>query len=248
MIGVTAATREGEQTQRWVSVPLTPTRTPCPDCPAMRSGLFSSFVTTPGGCTFRKKRLEAHEELPYAWLEEHPLALVRRGVLTRGRIDKEGNVLLIDLAPAGTLVSLECKEPTEIRAVTEVLLCALPRREILAHAAETTVVELLAGQRSETERLESFSAVRARHGARARTAALLLVLSPLFRKRTIPEAVHQRVMASLAGLRRETFCRALSAIVRSRAVTADSEGLRVADPFILEGIAAAPRSSSASRD
>lgn len=206
---------------------------PCLDCPAVRAGVCRSLVTRQQGCAFRSKRLGAREELPASWFNEYALALVRRGFIAHGPLEGEGELLTIDLVGAGGAMSLHENPPAGGYAATEALVCLLPRQELSSPRDSTMLHELWIAQGRELARVSGFSAVRAHGSARSRVGALLRTLFEMLEGRTISSALRQTTLASLAGIRRESFCRELSHWIASGAVQIDSNGIHLVSPRAL---------------
>ena len=206
----------------------------CIDCPAARSGCFGTAVgdgSTP--CRFVKGTVHARAPIPTAWPERYALALVRRGVVVRTRAAKEGPSVAVDCVGPGAVLPLS-EHAIEIGyAATEVRVCLYPRvglEQTLAREAETGR-DIIFGLTASLERVERLAEARGQATADERVARVLAViadtLAPPLRRDRLPAGLQQRDLARLAGVRHESFCRALGRLERAGLIRRDPDGLRI---------------------
>ncbi|MFW6023663.1 MAG: Crp/Fnr family transcriptional regulator [Myxococcota bacterium] len=218
----------------------------CPDCPATRLHVFEPLVLD-GSCRFRCVALTARRPVPGHWFSSYRLGLVRRGVLVRQRVDRQGRVTAVDAAGPGCLFVLG--EPAEAStasvstgyAATDLLVCLLSRETLEQSLAEAdTGRDLIQMQDAALERVERLADARGRSTAEARVAAVLCTLadtlSPPRQRDRIPADFQQRDVANLAGIRHETVCRTLGELERRGSVLRDSDGLQILDRELLEAL------------
>ena len=215
----------------------------CPDCPAARSGILGQLVGRgQERCAFRCLFVGARQPLPPRWFGSYGLALVRRGVVIRQRVDSHGSATAIDaVGPGGAIpLSKGGDASSSGYAADDVLLCLCPRRPLRAAIdagapSSAEIVELVAAS---LERVERIAAARCRATAVARVAVLLCALadtlSPPRRLTCIPAALQQRDLAALLSMRHESVCRALSVLARRGAVERSDDGFRLCDRAQLE--------------
>lgn len=216
---------------------LAPYTAACVDCPAGRVGSFEQIVaeTAQMPCAFVKGQLAARAPLPLSWAERHAFVLVRRGVLVRHRADELGGAVATDCAGPGCFVSF----PTELAsadlgyAATELLVCLCPRdtAEHLVDSSPTATRDVVRGMSAAIDRIERFSHARAQSSATGRVAATLAcvadTLAPPRRRATLPSGLQQRDLARLAGVRHESFCRALGELESRGLVKRSTDGIEI---------------------
>jgi CRP-like cAMP-binding protein len=216
----------------------------CPDCPATRLEVFEPLVLN-GGCRFRGLALAARRPIPGAWFSTYRMGLVRRGVLIRQRVDRQGRVTAVDAAGPGCMFLLG--DPGEAApasmvsgyAATDARVC-LCSRTTMDEALKGADVcgDLIRMQEAALDRVERFADARGRPSAEARIAAVLVTLadtlSPPRQRDRIPADFQQRDVARLAGLRHETVCRLLGNLEGRGVVQRDREGLLIGDREALE--------------
>lgn len=206
----------------------------CLDCPAARVGCFEVAVgygTSP--CRFVKGTLSARAPIPVSWSDDYTLVLVRRGVVVRTRAPSDGPSVAIDCVGPGGVLPL-AKQAVEIGyAATEVLVCLYPRvglEETLVNEPRTAL-DLIFALTGALERVELLAEARGQGTADARVARVLAVLAdkmmPPIRREKFPSGLQQRDLARLAGVRHESFCRALGKLERAGIVRRMSEGLQI---------------------
>ncbi|MFW6067469.1 MAG: Crp/Fnr family transcriptional regulator [Myxococcota bacterium] len=220
-------------------------QTACPDCPATRLSVFEALVFD-GTCRFRCLALPARRAVPGAWFASYGLGLIRRGVLIRQRVDRQGRVTAVDAAGPGCMVAFAdpggpgtSASVSTGYAATDVLVCLCPR-ETLERALEGSDIsrDMIAMQQAALERVERLADARGRSSAESRVAAVLCTLadtlSPPRQRHRIPADFQQRDIANLAGIRHETVCRTLGDLERRGAVKRDTDGLQITDREQLE--------------
>lgn len=210
----------------------------CPDCPAHRQGVFERMVNEGRGtCAFQCATIDGRSPIPDRWFGSYGIALVRRGVMIRQRIDAHGHATAIDAAGPGCLVTLaEPRGPTGAAAyaATRLLVCLCPRdiadRELVTHGPENAS-DMIRMQREAMDRLERIADARGRNTVQGKVAALLCTLadtlSPPIRRTRIPSGLQQRDMAALIGIRHESVCRALGKLEKRGAIRREPDGIRV---------------------
>jgi hypothetical protein len=215
----------------------------CPDCPATRNDVFGRLVG--GGrerCAFRCLFVGARQPLPPRWFGSYGLALVRRGVIVRQRIDPHGSATAIDaVGPGGALPLSEGGDAScSGYAATDALLCLCPRRPLRAaiDAGAPTSGEAVALHTAVLDRVERIASARCRPTAVARVAALLCALadtlSPPRRLACVPAALQQRDLAALLSMRHESVCRALAVLAHRGTLARTDDGIRLLDRARLE--------------
>jgi CRP-like cAMP-binding protein len=175
--------------------------------------------------------------MPPRWFESYGLALVRRGVVIRQRLDSDGCATAVDVVgPGGALWLPEGGDASHTGyAVDDALLCLCPRRRlretIAAGGAPSAEVLGLLG--AELDRVERIAQARSRSSAVARVAALLCALSetlaPPRRLGSIPPALQQRDMAGVLAMRHESVCRAMTTLERRGVLARTDDGVRLLD-------------------
>jgi len=210
----------------------------CPDCPATRNRVLEQLVGTGRErCEFRCLFVGARQPLPPRWFATYGLALVRRGVVVRQRVDADGSATAIDvIGPGGAIPVSEGGDASNSGyAVDDALLCLCPRRPLRAaiDAGAPTSAQVVALHAAALDRVERIAQARSRSTAIARVAVLLCALadtlSPPRRLTCFPAALQQRDLAALLALRHESVCRAMSALARRGALVRTDEGIRLLD-------------------
>ncbi len=206
----------------------------CLDCPAARVGCFDVAVglgTSP--CRFVKGALSARAPVPTSWADGYGLLLVRRGVVVRTRAPKNGPSVAIDCVGPGAVLPLTSDAVEIGYAATEVLVCLYPRgglEETLAQEP-ATARDLIVALTGALERVELLAEARGQRSADTRVARVLSVLAdklaPPQRRDRLPAGLQQRDLARLAGVRHESFCRALGKLERAGIVRRLPEGLHI---------------------
>jgi CRP-like cAMP-binding protein len=176
--------------------------------------------------------------LPQSSTAAPGLALVRRGIVVRQRVDASGGATAIDAVGPGGLLPLR----DSAYAATDVLFCACAERD-LAEALGTSLAtarEVIRLLEHALERVERIADARGRKSAAGRVAALLgaLVdmLSPYRRYDLVPAGLRQRDMAALLAIRHESVCRELRTLESSGAVARVAEGIRIVDRAKLDAV------------
>lgn len=212
----------------------------CPDCPAVLSGILAPLVDRPSGCAFRCLPVAAREPLPARWRGEYGLALIRRGIVIRQRVDAHGRATAVDIAGAGSAIPFGTAEDSSAYAVDDAMLCLCPIRtlESAVDAGRYEARDVVKAQAGIIARVERIAEARGRDSTRSRVASLLLAisdtLSPSRRLDVVPAAIQQRDLAALLAMRHETVCRSVTALVREGALARTPHGLRVVDRNQLE--------------
>lgn len=212
----------------------------CPDCPAKRARILEQLVDQPGGCAFRCLSVAAREPLPMAWRRTYGLALVRRGIIVRQRIDAHGRATAIDVAGPGSAFPIGREEDGTIGyAVDDAMLCLCP-----SPVLDATVDGGSAGARAVVgahaavlARVERIAEARSRATASSRVAALLVTIADTLSDRpltSIPAAILQRDLGALVALRHESVCRIVAALARRGVIERGPHGLHIADRAALE--------------
>lgn len=207
----------------------------CPDCPAVRSGILAPLVDRPSGCAFRCLPVAAREPLPVRWRGEYGLALIRRGIVIRQRVDVHGRATAVDIAGAGSAIPFGTGEDGADYAVDDALLCLCPTSafESAVDSGRHQARDVVKAQAAIIARVERIAEARGRDSTKGRVASLLLAiletLSPPRRVDVVPAAIQQRDLAGLLAMRHESVCRAVTALVRDGAVARTPHGLRVLD-------------------
>jgi hypothetical protein len=212
----------------------------CPDCPAKRSRALEPLVAESSGCAFRCLSVAAREPLPLAWRREYRLALVRRGVIIRQRVDAQGRATAIDIVGPGSAFPITDEgDGTTGYAVDDAILCLCPSPVLEAtvdggsHGARAVV----SAHTSALARVERIIEARGRSSAASRVAALLLTIAdtlcdrPLTR---VPALIQQRDMASLVAMRHESVCRIIANFARRGLLERTAQGLVLANRAALE--------------
>lgn len=217
----------------------------CPDCPAVLGGVLSTVVQEAApGCLLDCVAVPARGLLPQRWAVVPALALVRRGILVRQRVDASGGATAIDAVGPGGLLPLRDagKRGAATYAASHALLCILSARDLADALGRSPVTarDVLALQSHALDRIERLADARGRKTAAARVAALLVALAetltPRRRLDVVPADLQQRDLAALLGLRHESVCRELGKLERAGVVVREPEGVRIADRAKLEAL------------
>lgn len=211
----------------------------CPDCPATRQQAFPTLASSRASCAFQCASVSARAPIPSRWSDDYELALVRRGILIRQRIDPSGGVTSVDAVGPGCLLRLPGGEASATGyAASDALVCLLPH-DILARAEEAPW-DLVRLQQQSIERMERFADARGRTSAESKVAALLSTLAdsvaPCRDGDAVPSGIQQRDMAELVSLRHETVCRALRALEERGAIDRGRDQIRIVDRAMLASI------------
>jgi CRP-like cAMP-binding protein len=218
----------------------------CPDCPVKPRGALGALVDPKTSrCALRCLFVPARHPLPPRWFGAYGLALVRRGILVRQRVDAGGSATSVDaVGPGGAAPLLDSGEATSGGyAADDSLVCLLPKAALKGalDAGAPTAGHVVTLHLAALERVERIADARGRSTAHGRVAALLCALAdtlaPPRRLDTVPVALQQRDMASLLTMRHESVCRALGALERRRWLVRGSEGIRLLDRPHLEAAA-----------
>jgi CRP-like cAMP-binding protein len=186
----------------------------------------------------------ARQPLPPRWFGAYGLALVRRGVIIRQRVDADGSAIAVDaIGPGGATPLFEGGElGSSGYAVDDALLCLCPSRHLreAVDAGAPTSTQLVALHAAALDRVERIAQARSRSTAIARVAALLCVLadtlSPPHRLTCLPASLQQRDLAALLAMRHESVCRAMRTLARMGAAARTSAGIRVLHRARLEHV------------
>jgi len=229
----------------------------CPDCPATRARLLVGLVERPEGCAFRCLSVDARQPLPARWRGEYALALVRRGIVMRQRIDRAGRATAIDIVGPGSALPVAGlgDDGAAGYAVDDVMLCLVPTPTLdraldgsdgasctrcTSGATDATAHDVVRAHASLLERVERIAEARSRASATARVAAVMLAvadtLSPSRRLSVFPAAIQQRDLAALVALRHESVCRSLASLEADGLVARTPHGLAIVDRAGLEAL------------
>jgi hypothetical protein len=159
-----------------------PSATPCPDCPAARNGVLERLLG--GGetrCAFRCLFVAARQPLSPLWFGRYGLALVRRGVVVRQRMDSHGAPVAIDaVGPGGAMPLFERDGAASSGyAAADVLVCVCPRRSLQAaiDAGAPSSAQIVGLHLAALDRVERIASARCHTTAVARVATLLCALA-----------------------------------------------------------------------
>jgi CRP/FNR family transcriptional regulator len=199
-------------------------------------------------CALRCVFVPARHPLPPRWFGSYALALVRRGIIVRQRLDAAGAATAVDvIGPGGAAPLADSEEATSGGyAVNDALVCLVPRTALegTLDRGGAPTSHVLGPHMSALDRVERIADARSRPSANARLAALLCVMAdtiaPPRRLDTLPAALQQRDMAALLSMRHESVCRAMGALERRRWVARSHEGIRLLDRGRLETGARGP--------
>jgi Crp-like helix-turn-helix domain len=217
----------------------------CPDCPATRNGVLAELVTTPDRrCAFRCISVGARQPLPLGWSSGHSLALVRRGIVIRQRVDATGSATAVDaIGPGGAAPLSDGPNGSNAGyAVDDALICMCPAPD-LASAVDggaPTSGHVVGLHRAALDRVERIAEARGRSTALARVAAVLCALadtlSPPRRLDVLPSTLQQRDVAELLALRHESVCRAFGVLERAGTIRRSPGGTHIVDRGLLEAM------------
>ncbi len=219
--------------------------TVCPDCPATRNHVLEELVGNGRDrCAFRCLFVGARQPLPPRWFGAYGLALVRRGIVIRQRLDADGVAIAVDaVGPGGAMPLSEGGDTSNSGyAVDDALLCLCPRRRLrdAVDAGAPTSSQVVALHTAALDRVERIAQARSRPTTTARVAALLCVLadtlSPPRRLGCLPACLQQRDVAALLSVRHESVCRAVQSLARRGAAARTSDGIRLLDRGKLERV------------
>jgi len=215
----------------------------CPDCPAARNRILERLVGTGDErCAFRCLFVGARQPLPPRWFASYGLALVRRGIVVRQRVDSQGSATAVDaVGPGGAVPLSEGGDASSSGyAADDALLCLCPRRPLSAavDAGAPMSSQVVALHAAALDRVERLAVARFPTSAVARVAALLCALadtlSPPRRLPCVPAALQQRDLAALLSMRHESVCRSLGVLERRGAIERCEDGIRLLDRPRLE--------------
>ncbi len=210
----------------------------------MQSCVLAGLAHREAGCPLRGVSVAARLPLPARWRGDYDLALVRRGIVVRQRVDGAGRVTSIDIAGPGSALPIGARDDDGAGgyAVDEVMLC-LCSSDTFGEAVgggSTDARDVVKAQAMILRRVERIAEARSRPSAISRVAALLLAISdtlaPLRRLDAIPSAIQQRDLALLLALRHESICRALAGLEKKGLVQQSGDGLRIVDRPGLEAL------------
>jgi CRP-like cAMP-binding protein len=212
----------------------------CPDCPAKRARILEQLVEQPSGCAFRCLSIAAREPLPLSWRREYGLALVRRGIVVRQRLDAQGRATAIDVVgPGGAFPITDEGDGTTGYAVDDAMLCLCPSPVLDAtvDGGSKGARAVVRAQAAVLTRVERIAEARGRASAEARIAALLVTIADTLCDRpltSVPAAIQQRDLAALVAMRHESVCRVIAALSKRVVIERTPQGLRIADRAALE--------------
>jgi hypothetical protein len=175
--------------------------------------------------------LPARQPLPPRWFGTYGLALVRRGVIVRQRIDASGAATAVDVVGAGCALPLDRAEGAAGYTASDAIVCLCPKSLLDATLDLEVARDCLRLQTAALERMERLADARARGTATAKVAALLVAiadtLAPPRRLALIPSALQQRDLGALLAMRHESVCRALRRLERDGVVARRPDGLEL---------------------
>ena len=184
--------------------------------------------------------MAAREPLPLTWRREYGLALVRRGIIVRQRIDAHGRATAIDVAGPGSAFPITDEgDGTTGYAVDDAMLCLCPSPVLSAtvDGGSTGARSVVGAQAAVLARVERIAEARGRATASSKVAALLLTIADTLSDRpltSIPGAIQQRDLAALVALRHESVCRIIAELTRQGILERRAHGLHIADRVALE--------------
>ncbi len=214
----------------------------CPDCPAARNRVLGRLAAGYGmPCVLQCVSVEARKPLPQRWFTEFGLALVRRGILVRQRVDPEGAAAAVDAIGPGGAVPLfdDDSASSSGYAADDALLCLVPRQPLsdAVDAGAPTAAEVVALHRAALDRVERIAQARNRPTAVERLGALLCALadtlSPPQRLECIPSALQQRDLAALLSMRHESVCRATRILQAQGGIERTDRGIHLKNRALL---------------
>ena len=193
-------------------------------------------------CELRCLFVPARHPLPPRWYGAYGLALVRRGILVRQRLDATGSAVAVDaVGPGGAAPMLESGDASSGGyAADDVLVCLVPRPQLrgAVDAGVPAASQVVALHAAALERVERIADARGRATALGRVAALLCALAdtlaPPRRLDAVPAALQQRDMAALLGMRHESVCRAVGILQRRSWIERGGDGIRLLQRECLE--------------
>ncbi len=215
----------------------------CPDCPAACNRALPKLIDgARERCALRCRFVAARQPLPPRWFAAYGLALVRRGIVVRQRVDAEGSATALDaVGPGGAIPLPEGGDASHAGyAAGDTLVCLYPRAPLClaVDAGAPASAQMVALYGAVLDRVERIAYARSRPKARARVAALLCVLadtlSPARRLDCLPAALQQRDLAALLAMRHESVCRVIQGFARQGAVSRTDEGIRLLERTQLE--------------
>jgi len=186
--------------------------------------------------------LASRQPIPPRWFGTYGLAVVRRGLLVRQRVDACGAATAIDaLGPGGAAPLSEGGEVSGGGyAADDALICLCPRRALRSAIEEAppTAADVISLHAAALERIERMAEARGRATALSRVASLVCALadtlSPPRRLDLIPASLQQRDLAALLAMRHESVCRALGTLEGREGLLRGDDGIRILDRSILE--------------
>ncbi|MBX3248689.1 MAG: Crp/Fnr family transcriptional regulator [Myxococcales bacterium] len=212
----------------------------CPDCPGARLAVLEPLVgATKEACAFSTVHLASRLPIPPSWAS-FGIALIRRGVLIRQRVDDDGHATAIDAAGPGCLVPLDELEGHGY-AIGDTIVCMCPRSRLdEALSGASVAQDLLDLHRSAIRRVERLAEARGASSGVRKVARCLVVLaetlSPPRVRDDLPLGFQQRDLAALIGMRHESVCRALGVLERDGCVTRGGNGS--IDALVVESLRA----------
>ena len=213
----------------------------CPDCPAKRVGILEQLAIQPTGCALQCLTVSARQPLPSGWNGTFGLALVRRGIIIRQRVDPRGRATAIDIAGPGSafMIADESDEGAMAYAVDDAMLCLCSSNLLAVTVDEGSTVAhgVMRAHTSVITRSARIADARSRATASSRVAALLTTIADTLsspRPATIPASIQQRDLAALVALRHESVCRVLTVFTRKGLLEKTVQGLRIVDRAALE--------------
>jgi CRP-like cAMP-binding protein len=212
------------------------------------------LTDTATGCAFVEHVVAARNPLPLRWYADFDFGLVRHGIVIRERIDDQGRSAAVDLVGPSGLVPLGpdrgFSNGVSAYAATDVSICLLTRRQVLAHGDEGAYRDLCALESQVISRMERLIEARSRPTVIERVAALFCTLAdslhPGRRLNVLPPDLQRTDMAAILGVRRETLSRALGELVMKGLVRRDVEGIRILDRSGLEAVGSHVKRTSVS--
>ncbi len=221
----------------------------CPDCAMPRLNVLASVLPPRAdACAFRCVSVQARAPLPPRWFKEFRFGVVRRGIIIRQRLDRQGRATAVDAVGTGGLVPLATTTGAGAEtgatgyAATDVLLCACSGAATDAMMAGDTHAtrDLLQLHAQAMDRMERLADARGRTTVIARVAAVFAALSdslsPLRRTDVLTSAFQQSDLAALVAARQETVCRAVRALERRGVIARDADGTRIVDRDRLDAV------------
>lgn len=220
----------------------------CIDCPAVRRDVLGALIGHDAqDCRFDTRAIEARERLPQELFARPSVAIVRRGLVIRERVDHHGRMTAVDVAGPGGVFCVDADDAAQGRssayAVTRALVCRCPMPEVEAALLgddRKGAMDLFKLQGEAVLRVERLSDARGRGTAAAKVAALLCVLSDTLRTNApggrIPPGFLQRDLAALLSIRHESVCRVMRDLQKRGLVMQDADGIQLLDRPALEAV------------